>query len=76
MKRFASSLALLAGSLLPTAIPIASAQRQGLQPDALHLLIRGVDYTFNKMCQNYMNPDMYFDEVVYWPSLPSSRLSH
>ena len=63
----------LAASLLLVAIPTGVAQRRGLQPDALQYLIRGADYTFHTICDNYMNPDLFFNELVHRNSIPFSR---
>ena len=39
--------------------------RRGLNPDELHLLTRGTDYTFHSICADFKNPDLFFDEWVH-----------
>ena len=58
--------AFAAGAALIAAIPttVAQGERIGLQPESLQMLIRATDYTFHRICENYMNPDVYFDELV------------
>lgn len=56
-----SGLFLLSTTLLVEA-------RRGLNPDELHLLTRGTDYTFHSICADFKNPDLFFDEWVHFSS--------
>ena len=59
------SLVLLSSTLLVEA-------RRGLNPDEIHLLTRGTDYTFHSICADFKNPDLFFDEWVLFLFLPST----
>ena len=69
MRSRLSFVALLYLFSFPSSIVYA---RRGLDPDDIHLITRGTDYTFHSICADYKNPDLFFDEWV--PILPFSIL--
>ena len=74
MRSHLSFVALPALSLLLPNITVYA--RRGLDPEDIHLLTRGTDYTFHSICADYKNPDLFFYEwVPTFPSLSSLLIS-
>ena len=64
MKFFQACIA-LSTTLLPS-IVIAR-----LDPQELGLLTMITNYTFHSICNDFSNPDIYFDEAVSEPNSPN-----
>ena len=61
MKSQLSFVALLYLISLPSSTVYAL---PALDPEDIHLITRGTDYTFHSICADYKNPDLFFDEWV------------
>ncbi len=44
-----------------------------LDPQELSLLTMVTNYTFHSICNDFHNPDLYFDESVFEPSAAKSN---